>query len=321
MTGTEQQPTGKYKAYQAELEQEKLSNNQARVQRAEYELRLMHNSRFIEINGIVHHYQVSGPEDAKETVLLVHGWDCWWMWWHHVIRELNEEGIRTIAYDLKGHGWSDPDSGQDYSIASFSNDLAEIVRKLELRDFHIAAFSFGPFVAVDYAGKTKDRVKSIVFYNFGFLPNNALLERFAPAVLTFTFNKALRKIHWWQPIYAYARIVLTKNPISFHDIMIGVKSLELCCPEVIEKTTRQITSRGVTRTLPGIVKKIDIPLLFVAGDGDTIMRSKNTRKLQEYAKRGSYVCVPRCGHLITLELPEKAAELIVGQMRSVKGML
>ena len=35
MTGTEQPPTEKYKAYQAELEQEKLSNNQARVQRAE----------------------------------------------------------------------------------------------------------------------------------------------------------------------------------------------------------------------------------------------------------------------------------------------
>ena len=122
-------------------------------------------------------------------------------------------------------------------------------------------------------------------------------------------------------IYAYARLVLTKNAISFHDIMIGVKSLELCCPEVIEKTTRQITSREVTRSLPEVVENIDTPILFVAGDGDTIMRSSNTRKLQEFARSGSYVCVSKCGHLITLELPGKASELIVNQMRSVKGTL
>ncbi|MCG8345965.1 MAG: alpha/beta hydrolase [Chlorobiales bacterium] len=318
MKVNESPPTEKFKAYQAELHLEKESKNPARAERAQCELELMRQSRFAVINGIVHHYQITGPENAEETVLLVHGWDCWWMWWHHVIKELNEAGIRTIAYDLKGHGWSDPDPGQDYSIASFSDDLAELVKQLELKDFHIAAFSFGPFVTVDYAGKAKDRVKSIIFYNFGFLPNNALLERFAPAVLTFTFNKALRKIHWWRPIYAYARVVLTKNPITFHDIMIGVRSLELCAPEVVENTTRQITSRDVTRKLPELVKNIDIPLLFVAGDGDTIMRSKNTRKLQEYAKNSSYVCVPKCGHLITLELPEKASELIIRQVHSVK---
>lgn len=321
MTVRKYPSTNKSRAYKADLDREKQSSNRARAERAECELELMRKSRFVEINGIVHHYHVSGPRDAEETVLLVHGWDCWWMWWHHVIKELNEQGIRTIAYDLKGHGWSDPDPQQDYSIASFSKDLAEITRRLELKDFHIAAFSFGSFVTLDYARKTTDSVKSIVFYNFGFLPNNVLLERFAPAVLTFTFNKVLRKVHWWQPIYAYARLVLTKNAISFHDIMIGVKSLELCCPEVIEKTTRQITSREVTRSLPEVVENIDTPILFVAGDGDTIMRSSNTRKLQEFARSGSYVCVSKCGHLITLELPGKASELIVNQMRSVKGTL
>ena len=314
-------PTEKFRAYEADLNRKKQAVNHAEVELVEYELELIRKSRFIEINGVVHHYRVSGPRDAEETVLLVHGWDCWWMWWHHIIKALNESGIRTVAYDLKGHGWSEPDPQQHYSIVSFANDLAEIVKKLGLKDFHVAAFSFGSFVTLDYAQKTTDSVRSIVFYNFGFLPNNVLLERFAPAVLTFTFNKVLRKIRWWQPIYVYVRLVLTRNAISFHDIMIGVKSLELCAPEVVDKTTRQITSREVTRSLPEAVKRIDIPLLFVAGDGDTIMRSKNTSKLQEYARQGSYVCVPKCGHLITLELPEMASELIIGQIRSVKGSL
>ncbi len=319
MNVTELSPTDKYLSYKEELEREQKAGDPKRVRRAEYELELMKNSRFIEINGVVHHYQVSGPEDAEETVLLVHGWDCWWLWWHHVIRELNRQGIRTIAYDLKGHGWSNSDPRKDYSIASFSNDLAEIVEKLGIHDFHIAAFSFGPFVTLDYASKTHDNIKSIIFYNFGSTPNNAILERFAPAILTFTFNKVLRKIPWWQPLYAYARVVLARNPVSFHDIMVGVKSLELCCPEAILMTTRQITMREVTESIPDMVASVDVPLLFVAGDGDVIMSSRNIRKLRDCAKKGSYVCVPKCGHLITLELPEKATGLIVEQIQAVNG--
>ncbi|MBL6956720.1 MAG: alpha/beta hydrolase [Chlorobium phaeobacteroides] len=312
-------PTKKFREYQAELKHMELSGNADRADMARYELELMGQSRFVKINGVVHHYHVSGPQDATETVLLVHGWDCWWMWWHRVIRELNEKGVRTIAYDLKGHGWSDPDPGQDYSISSFSHDLAEMVRQLEVKEFHIAAFSFGPFVVLDYAQKTTDRVKSIVVYNFGYLPNNAFLERLAPSVLTLTFNTVLRKIHWWRLIYVYARVVLARNPVSFHDIMVGQKSLELCCPEVVQKTTKQITSREVTRSLPDIVNSIDIPVLFVAGAGDTIMSSHNTRKLSGYAKNGSYVSVPKCGHLITLELPGTASDLIISHMKSVQG--
>jgi len=312
-------PTKKFREYQAERKNDELSANTARADLARYELELMRQSRFIEINGVVHHYYVSGPQDATETVLLVHGWDCWWMWWHHVIRKLNEQGVRTIAYDLKGHGWSDPDPGQDYAIRSFSNDLAEMVRQLELKEFHIAAFSFGPFIVLDYAKNTTDSVKSIVVYNFGYLPNNAFLERLAPAVLTLMYNTVLRKIHWWRLIYAYARVVLARNPVSYHDIMVGLKSLELCCPEVVQKTTKQITSREVTRSLPEIVNSIDIPVLFVAGAGDTIMRSHNSRKLSGFARDGSFVSVPKCGHLITLELPGTASELIIGHMKRVKG--
>ncbi len=77
--------------YRQELLDLQASQDIAAAKRATYELSLMENSCFIELNGIVHHYHDSGPKDAAQTVLLIHGWDCWWMWWHYVINYLNKQ--------------------------------------------------------------------------------------------------------------------------------------------------------------------------------------------------------------------------------------
>lgn len=79
VTVKELPPTEKFKTYKADLYRDKQSEDKVRIERANCELALMRQSRFIGINGVVHHYHVSGPQDAEETMLLVHGWDCWWV--------------------------------------------------------------------------------------------------------------------------------------------------------------------------------------------------------------------------------------------------
>jgi pimeloyl-ACP methyl ester carboxylesterase len=307
-------PTQKFIRYRQELLDLQASSDAAAAKRATYELLLMEKSHFVELNGIVHHYHDSGPKDASQTVILIHGWDCWWMWWHHVIASLNEQGIRTIAYDMRGHGWSDNDPMNHYHIDFFAHDLHELVSKLGLGKFHIGAFSFGPFVALDYARSHPELIRSMTFFNFGYLPNSAFIQAFATTSITFVFNNLLRKLTWWLPAYIFARLVLSKNTVPHHDILIGFKSLSLCAPEAIDQTTRQITSFDITESVPDMVRSVDRPMLFVAGEGDAIMTCENTRKLTEITSKGRFVAVPECGHLITVELPDTASELILGEV-------
>jgi len=309
-------PTQKFLRHQQELCALQQSPDRGAAKRATYELSFMEQSRFVALNGIVHHYHDSGAIDAAETVVLIHGWDCWWMWWHHVINALNLQGFRTIAYDMRGHGWSDNDPEHNYHIDSFAHDLHELVATLELGQVHIAAFSFGPFVALDYARAHSGMVRSMTLFNFGYLPNNALIQASAATSITFLFNTVLRKLTWWLPAYLFARLVLAKNTVMLHDILIAFKSLELCASEAIEQTVRQITSFEITDSVPALVKSVAVPILFVAGEGDAIMSSRNTKKLHELTKQGRYHCVPECGHLITIELPETTAELIIEQVEA-----
>ncbi len=60
-----------------------------------------------------------------------------------------------------------------------------------------------------------------------------------------------------------------------------LKVLVLCAPEAIDQTTRQITAFETTESVPDMVKAVDIPILFVAGEGDSIMTCENTKKLVE----------------------------------------
>ena len=221
---------------------------------------------------------------------------------------------------MRGHGWSDNDPKNHYHIDFFAHDLNELVIKVGLGQFHVAAFSFGPFVALDYARVHPELIRSMTFFNFGYLHNSEFINKAASTTITFVFNNLLRKLTWWLPAYIFARLVLSKNTVMLHDILIGFKSLGLCAPEAIDQTTLQITSFELTGSVPDMVSSVDIPMLFVAGEGDTIMTSENTKKLKEYARNGRYVCVPDCGHLITVELPETASELIWGQVKAFSGV-
>jgi pimeloyl-ACP methyl ester carboxylesterase len=306
----------KFRAYRQKLLDQLETSSQGERHRAQYELELMRNSHFVKAGGLLHHYHDSGPENPRGTVLLIHGRDCWWMWWHRIIRELNAAGYRTVAYDMKGHGWSENDPENRYQIADFVRDLDGLIRAIGLKDLHIAAFSFGPFVALDYVNKYPNSVRSMVFFNFGYLPNSEFISKAAPATITFIFNIMMRKLTWWLPAYIFARLVLSRNSVMMHDIKVGFESLGFCASEAIEQTTRQITDMHTTTMLPDMVRSVSLPIHFVAGDGDVIMTPENTRKLQEMAVSGTFECVPDCGHLITLELPQTAAEIVLQHISS-----
>lgn len=301
----------KFRVYRLKLLDQLGTSSQGERHRAQYELELMRNSHFVKVGGLLHHYHDSGPDNPRGTVLLIHGWDCWWMWWHRIIRKLNAAGYRTVAYDMKGHGWSENDPENRYHIADFARNLDELIRTIGLKDLHIAAFSFGPFVALDYVNKYPNSVKSMVFFNFGYLPNSEFISKAAPATINFIFNIMMRKLTWWLPAYMFARLALSRNSVMMHDIKVGFESLAFCASEAIEQTTQQITAMETTEMLPEMVRAVRVPILFAAGEGDVIMTCDNARKLQEMTPAGSYLCVPDCGHLITLELPQTAAEIVL----------
>jgi pimeloyl-ACP methyl ester carboxylesterase len=313
--------TAKYTAYQAEIAAKLAGKLSARERRRlESEQHLMGRARFVELNGVVHHYMDVGPPEG-EPLVLIHGWDCSSYWWHHILDPLAAAGYRVICYDLKGHGFSDRDPREGYTVAGFSADLRALGDALGLRAHHVAAFSLGAFVALHYADAHPDRVRSLAFFNFSLIPYNKLASAVIPGMLDTVFNKVLRPIErrglWWIP-YIYALTVLAKNTAPVSDVKLATLSLRCCDPRAVRVSAEELARREVLEDVGAQMARVHQPTLLVAGAGDPIMRPQGGRKLMQLAPNGQYLEVPRCGHLILFELPEQVAQIMRLFLRGVR---
>ncbi len=305
--------TTKAQDYRVSLESELATAKVTPSRRAEIQtdLHLLDKAGFVDLNGVTHFYSQAGPAEG-EAIIFVHGWDCSSMWWHSATQALAAKGFRTIAYDLRGHGFTDdpPVGNDDYTIATMVKDLQALAQHLGLAKFHLAAFSIGAMVATAYAAQYPDSVASISFFNYGLFEYNPRIEKVGPRLLSTIFSKVLKRVTWWRPVYYYTRLTLTKNPVAKRDILYGLLSLKDTSARASYFNARSAFSREVLEQIPDWVKRLEMPVLLVAGSDDPVISRKSAEKLAAMLPNGVYFVMPHCGHLILGEFPQQVGELL-----------
>lgn len=118
----------------------------------------------IATNGIQTYYeQDSGPADvAGEPLVLLHGFTGSMAQWT-VVRPLLAAERRVIAYDLRGHGSTDaPDDLATYTMAAYAEDLRALLDALGVDRAHVLGSSFGGMVALEFALRYPERLRSLI---------------------------------------------------------------------------------------------------------------------------------------------------------------
>lgn len=119
-----------------------------------------HVSRYVEAGGVKLHYLDYGTA-GRPGMLCLHGGAANAHWYDFVAAGFCPD-YHVRALDQRGHGdsaWSDP---PDYSYARFAADLAEMVDRLDLRDFVLVGHSMGGTVALEYAATCPGRVARLI---------------------------------------------------------------------------------------------------------------------------------------------------------------
>ncbi len=117
-------------------------------------------SGFVEAGGLRLHYLDYGTA-GRTAMLCVHGGAAHAHWFDFVARDFSTH-YHVRALDLRGHGdsaWAQP---PEYSYERFASDLAEVVDKLDLRDFVLIGHSMGGMAALMYAATYPGRVGKLV---------------------------------------------------------------------------------------------------------------------------------------------------------------
>jgi pimeloyl-ACP methyl ester carboxylesterase len=118
---------------------------------------------YIELTGGRVWYEESG---TGEPLLLIHGGAVDTRFFKDNVPALAER-FRVIGTDLWGHGRS-PDREGPYSLASFSDDVAELIERVAGGRAHVVGHSIGAAVALTLALAHPERVDRLVMISGGY---------------------------------------------------------------------------------------------------------------------------------------------------------
>jgi haloalkane dehalogenase len=172
--------------------------------------------QYVEIDGLRQAYVAVGPEDAEETILLLHGQPSWSYLYRKMIPVLAEEGHRVIAMDHLGFGRSDKPIDPDYyTYVGHVERLETFIQELGLEGITVFVQDWGSLIGLQVVGTNPEWFDRLVVGN-GFLPvypeGEAPFELpDNPRIARNLFHRAINGISAQQE-------PLVREPLEFSDV-------------------------------------------------------------------------------------------------------
>jgi pimeloyl-ACP methyl ester carboxylesterase len=271
-------------------------------------------------DGTELHAEAFGSEDG-ETVVLAHGWTEQLSFWGPVIGRLADRGLRPVAYDLRGHGRSDPAVDHDYALERFGEDLEAVLAAVLPggRRATVVGHSLGAMSIAAWAEHhdVSARVKAAALVNTGLgdlVSGHLLFGELAkwlnhPLASRMVLGSRTRMPSFSSPIqqaairYVAFGPTATPGQIAFYERM-----LIDCSPDARAATGVALSDMNLYEA----VAKLTVPALVVAGDRDRLTPPSHARRIAESLPHlHALVELPETGHMSPLERPDQLVIALV----------
>jgi pimeloyl-ACP methyl ester carboxylesterase len=258
------------------------------------------------------------PAGAAPTVVLIHGWTCSIPFWAPVIHALRDD-LRVVAYDLRGHGQSDPAGTGGCSSEALADDLEAVLDHAlpPGQQAVLAGHSMGGMAIMAAAPRASvlNRAGGVLLASTGAanLVADALtipFGAFVPAVVTLQ--------HWLltsaAPLGPFSH--LTRLMLGYLTLGPGAPAeLEAANADIIQACDRRARSAW-GHVLAGLdvtdgARQLDVPAHVLVGSADRLTPPVHARRLARLLPQlAGLTELPRIGHMTPLEAPGVVSELI-----------
>jgi pimeloyl-ACP methyl ester carboxylesterase len=258
----------------------------------------------VERAGVALNVAVEGEGAA---VVLLHGHTLDLRVWDGIVPALVRRGLRVIRYDQRGHGRSSsPASG--YRWSDHAADAGEVIEGLAAAPAHIVGLSKGGGIALELAVRRPELVRSLILMG-PMVPDFALSEELAGffrtlarAIRTEGVQPALHGLWLSHPLLAPA--VAMPGARALLEAMIDTYPAGEYFASGRDAPDREwrLTDR---------LGEITAPTLVVSGERDVADFRAMAGLLVESLPGSVHEVVAGCGHLVPLERPQQAAEIVL----------
>ncbi len=267
-------------------------------------------------------YAVRDSGGGPETVLLLHGWPDDGRLWRHQVAPLAAAGYRVLAPDLLGFGESDWCAELErYSAPALAEDILSLARARCDGPLHLVAHDWGAVVGWEMATQAPEALASFVPISVGHMGALLQLDHAKLANLWYFLlsqapqgAEALlagdgRLLGFYLASHPEGA-ALTARLVAEPARLQAMRRIELAHP------VDQLLAAALGGDLPPPAP-VRVPTLAIWGREDCLMGAAQIRDSRAFvAAPWRYLALPRAGHWLMLERPERLTRALLAWFRA-----
>jgi pimeloyl-ACP methyl ester carboxylesterase len=272
-------------------------------------------------DGTTLHAEVFGPEEAT-TVVLAHGWTEMLGFWTYVIGRLSDDGLRIVAYDLRGHGQSEPAAEHDYAMPRFGQDLEAVLQACvpDGRRAVVAGHSLGAMSIASWAEShdVARRVSAAALVNAGVDDLIAQQVLFPVPAFANAINQTIA-VHGF--LGARTPLPRVSTPASHAAIRYVAFGPEATPAQVAFYERMLVATPPDARASIGIamsamdlhdaLERLTVPTVVIAGENDRLTPPSHALRIADMLPNlERLIVLPDTGHMAPLERPAEVARAL-----------
>ena len=269
-------------------------------------------SRFVEAAGIRWHVQEIG---GGPPLLLLHGTGSATHSWRGLVPRLRER-FRLIAIDLPGHGFTQRPPARLFTLSGMAWGVCDLLGKLAVSPAVIVGHSAGAAVMLRMSLDGRVAPKGLVSLNGALRPYGGDAARWLSPLAKMLFvNPVMPRLFAWQAGNQAAVERLIRNTGSTIDPA-GVDQYRVLVanPDHVAAALGMMANWDL-QSLARDLKRVDVPLLLIAGQNDKAIKSEDIFYLREIMPQARTEVMQGLGHLAHEEAPDAVAGLILSFAR------
>ncbi len=232
------------------------------------------------VDGGLIHYESFG---RGSPIVFLHGWLGSWRYWFPVMEALAADH-RSYALDLWGFGDSDKEL-ERYDVQTYVDMLTAFLDEMGIGSTPLVGHTLGAAIATELAARNPDRVTKVLAVGLP-LTADAINRR----LLTAGPNDTLARLFWHR-----------QRPHA---------EVEMSLPKTA-KNAIALTIQSVMRLdLRATLERVDVPLLTVYGDKDTVVSASQVDELEDNHFAARAIILPGAHHFPMLDQTAKFTRLL-----------
>ena len=255
-------------------------------------MRHIGNNISISINNLSVSYNDHGPDGAP-VIIFIHGFPLNKPMWNMQVEAL-KENYRVIAYDIRGHGNSDPGI-DEFFIELFVLDLLRLMEKLRIEKSMLCGLSLGGYIALNAVLKYPDRFDGLILNDTQCIADTPEIKENRCTAIISIKEKGVE-------LYAeesIKKLFAAESFTKMKNVIDGVKEMIISTPkQTLCNTLHALAERK--ETCSGL-KEINIPTLIMVGNEDKITPIAAAQQMHEKILNSKLEIIQQAGHLSNLE--------------------